>query len=457
MRCYGIARRLRKSQFATSCEKDWSVMVDRSVLVAVAVAILAGVACRGRQPGVETAAATYDGRITLGVFDRFNDAPSVAALGQVVAISWNARTEHASDVFVRVSTDAGATFGPPMRVNHLVKDANVSGEQPARIAVASGNVIHVVWPSRDQGRAVLRYASSTDLGRTFSKPSTIVGEREPGIRGWHSIAIGYDGGVHVLWLDGRNAAPAAPHQHSASDGQRSAAGTMKRQAPRQDLFHASWKDGGSRTETAVAANVCFCCKTAIATAGDRVYAAWRHIFPGSVRDIAVARSIDNGATFAVPARLSEDTWKIEACPDDGPSMAADSHGGIHVAWPTLVPGEPARKGIFYAALPHGAAEGATFSPRLRLDAGDADPAHPQIASDDHGNVAVVWDERVGDRRRIVLRRIASGAAAPAQIFDGVGLNYPAVAAAAGHWIVAWPVQTPEGLTMIEGRRIPFGN
>jgi hypothetical protein len=176
-----------------------------------------------------------------------------------------------------------------------------------------------------------------------------------------------------------------------------------------------------------------------------------------VRDVAVARSIDNGATFAAPARLSDDHWKIEACPDDGPSMAADSHGGLHVAWPTLVPGEPPRKGIFYASLPQGAAEGATFSARLRLDAGDADAAHPQIASDDHGNVAVVWDERVGDRRRIVLRRISSGAAAPVQIFDGVGLNYPAVAAAAGHWIVAWPVQTPEGLTMIEGRRIPFVN
>src|SRR5262245_2170392 len=122
-----------------------AVMLDRRIVIAVAVAILAGVACRGRQPGVETAAAG-DGRITVGAFDRFNDAPAIAALGQVVAIAWNARTEQASDVYVRVSTDAGATFGQATRVNHLVKDANVSGEQPARIAIATGNVIHVVWP-----------------------------------------------------------------------------------------------------------------------------------------------------------------------------------------------------------------------------------------------------------------------------------------------------------------------
>jgi len=428
-------------------------MVDRRVLAGVALAALSGIACQASPPAAKT---TDDGRITLGLLDRANDAPSVAALGKTVAIAWNARTELASDVYVRVSTDAGATFGPPTRVNQLVKDANLSGEQPARIAVASGNVIHVVWPSRYEGRAVLRYASSADLGKTFTKPVTVVGEQESGIRGWHSIAIGYDGGVHVLWLDGRNA---TPHQHSGSAGGRSSHAGMKRQAPRQDVFHASWKDFGSRTENAVVANVCFCCKTAIATAGDRVYAAWRHIFPGSVRDIAFARSTDNGATFGAPVRLSDDNWTLDACPDDGPSMAADAHGGVHLAWPTMVPGERPRKGIFYASLlttgPQGAGDAAAFSPRLRLDAGDADVAHPQIASDDHGNVAVVWDERVDNRRRIVVRRVGSGVAAPAETFEGVGVTYPAVAAADGQWIVVWPAQTPDGLTMIEVRRIPF--
>jgi hypothetical protein len=429
-------------------------MVDRRVLGGVALAALSGIACQASPPAAKT---TDDGRITLGVLDRANDAPSVAALGKIVAIAWNARTELASDVYVRVSTDAGATFGPPTRVNQLVKDANLSGEQPARIAVASGNIIHVVWPSRYEGRAVLRYASSADLGKTFTKPVTVVGERESGIRGWHSIAIGHDGGVHVMWLDGRNATPQPPHQHSGSSSGRSSHAAMKRQAPRQDVFHASWKDFGLRTENAVAAHVCFCCKTAIATAGDRVYAAWRHIFPGSVRDIAFARSTDNGATFGAPVRLSEDNWTLDACPDDGPSMAADAHGGVHVAWPAMVAGERPRKGIFYAALPQGASDGATFGPRLRLDAGDADVAHPQIAADDHGNVAVVWDERVDNRRRIVVRRVASGVVAPAETFEGAGVTYPAVAAADGHWIVVWPAQTPEGLTMIEVRRIPFAH
>ncbi len=187
----------------------------------------------------------------------------------------------------------------------------------------------------------------------------------------------------------------------------------------------------------------------IAAAGEHVYVAWRHIYPGSLRDIAVARSNDNGVTFGQPIRVSEDSWKIDACPDDGPAMVADGHGGIHIVWPTLVAGETPRKGIFYSAL---AAE--TFAPRLRLDAGDADPAHPQIAADYHTNTAVVWDERVGETRRIVFRPVTDGAAEPPQMFDGDGVSYPVVAAGEGYWIVLWSAQDANGRSVIEGRRIP---
>jgi hypothetical protein len=311
-----------------------------------------------------------------------------------------------------------------------------------------------VWPARRDGRAELRYASSTD-GRSFSKASTVAGEREPGIRGWHSMAIGHDGAVHVVWLDGRHAEPrpaGTPHRHS---GAKPAAGSSPRTAPRQDVFHAAWKGSGLRNENAVADRVCFCCKTAIVTAGERVYAAFRHIYPGSLRDIAIARSIDNGVTFGTPIRLSEDGWKIEACPDDGPSMAADTHGGIHVAWPTMVAGATPRKGIFYASLPEGATSEQAFTPRLRLDAGEGDAAHPQIGADDHGNTAVVWDEHLADRRRIVLRRVSAGKAAPPEHFEGAGVSYPVVAAAEAHWVTAWSIQGPNGRTILEVRQLPF--
>ena len=447
MRCYGIARGLRKSQLRARGDTLTRNMSSRAALITFAFAVVCASSCRGPAGSHPAVPASEPATLAFAIDGRTNEAPSVAAFDATVAVVWTARHDQGADIYISVSNDSGATFASPARVNDIEGDARASGEQPARVVVGRGNVIHVVWPTRRDGRAEIRYASSTDAGKSFSKAATIAGERETGLRGWQSVAIGHDGGVHAIWLDGRNATPrpaGSKHEHGKGG-----------ESPRQDVIHATWKGDGPRSERSVATHVCFCCKTAIATSGNRVYAAFRDIYPGSLRDISVARSTDNGATFQEPIRLSEDGWKIEACPDDGPAMAADSHGGLHVTWPTMIAGDVPRKGIFYASLPSPAAEGQKFSDRLRLDAGDGDPAHPQIASDDHGTSAVIWDERLGDRRRVVLRRVAEGKAAAPEVFEGPGLSYPAVAAAAGHWVAVWSAQGAAGRAVIEGRRLAF--
>jgi hypothetical protein len=391
--------------------------------------------------------------IELAVSGRSNSAPAVAGWGRMAAVVWTASTGTMSDIYASVSRDSGATFGAPIRVNDVEGDARASGEQPPRVVIGLGDVIHVVWPSRQGGESVIRYAASRDGGASFSSAVTVAGDKVSGPRGWQSVTLGHDGSVHVVWLDGRNAGSRGRGRSHASHhgGQHAKAKGTVDADPRQDVFHVTWKDAGVRSERLVASNVCFCCKTAVATSGDRVYAAWRHIYPGSIRDIAVARSTDNGRTFDAPTRLSDDGWHIAGCPDDGPSMTADAHGGIHVAWPTLVPGDTPRKGIFYSFR----AEGSDFTPRLRLDSGESAPAHPQIGSDDHGNSAIVWDELAGAERRIVLRRVTNGVPEPPEVFDGKGANYPAVAPAEGHWVLVWSAQDATGRPVIEGRRLAF--
>jgi hypothetical protein len=419
------------------CRLAWAL-----VLTAIAAS-----ACGGERSPAPPAASTTDvepSRIALSVEGRSNASASVAAFGQTVAAVWTASTDNTSDVYVSVSTDGGVTFSAPARVNAIAGAARASGEQSARVMVGYRNAVHVVWPAKHEGHTVIRYAGSKDGGRTFSPAVTVAGASLTGARGWHAATLGYDGGVQVVWLDGRNAAPMAhAHGKGASKPVRPAGG------PRQDIFHASWKGDARPVEHLIQSNVCFCCKTAVVASGEKIYAAWRHIYPGSLRDIAVARSTDNGATFGDPVRVSEDGWKIDACPDDGPAMAADGHDGIHIAWPTLVAGDTPRKGIFYSTL-----KGDTFAPRVRLDSGDADPAHPQIAADHHTNTAIVWDERTSERRRIVFRPVTDGAVAAPQFFDGDGVSYPVVAAGEGYWIVLWSAQDASGGSVIEGRRIP---
>jgi hypothetical protein len=380
--------------------------------------------------------------------ERSNSAVSVSAMGRTVAAVWTASTDLGSDIYISVSKDGGTTFSVPARVNDVEGDARASGEQAARVVVGVGNGIHVVWPSRRDNHSIIKYASSKDFGHTFTPAATIAGATLTGARGWHALTLGYDGGVQVLWLDGRFAPP-MKHRHGGPQ----AAAAMKAMraggGPRQDIFHASLAKDGTWSERSVASNVCFCCKTAIAAAGEHVYAAYRNIYPGSLRDITVSQSSDNGVTFGKPIRVSEDGWKIDACPDDGPAMVADGHSGIHIVWPTLLEGDPPRKGIFYATL-----AGEAFTPRLKLDAGDGDPAHPQMASNFHTNTAVVWDERLPSTRRIVFRPVTDGKAGPPQTFDGDGVSYPVVASTEGAWIVLWISQDASGRSIIEGRRIP---
>lgn len=65
--------------------------------------------------------------------------------------------------------------------------------------------------------------------------------------------------------------------------------------------------------------------------------------------IAFAASRDGGRSFSAPVRVSEDQWAIEGCPEDGPSLAVDRNGRVHVVWPTVVTehNEPV-KALFHA-------------------------------------------------------------------------------------------------------------
>ncbi len=183
-------------------------------------------------------------------------------------------------------------------------------------------------------------------------------------------------------------------------------------------------DGG-RTFAApvgVADATCQCCRTALTVADDgTVYAAWRHIFDGGERDMALARSDDGGATSGPPARVHRDGWAIDGCPHSGPAVTTDAEGAVHVAWAT---GAPGRMGVWRAVSTD---RGASFGEPSPLAA----PAPlGQVRAATVGGRAVF---AVEDPRTTTVAVVTVGAADTLRV-DGDAAD---LAAGPGGWHLLW--------------------
>jgi hypothetical protein len=398
--------------------------------------------------GALAGTASPAGPALLGVPGRHNEGAWIAAQGSFVAVSWAAQEKGDNpDVFVAVSRDGGMTFGAPSRVNRENGEAYVSGELPPRVALARSAVggdpgIVVAWTARLANTEV-RVARSRDGGRTFGSPEVLQAKDAPGDRGWHALTVDQAGRAHVIWLDHRGLAedwdaPPAPKPSAGTQPADEFAESMS-MASRSGIYYHG--EGQSRGEHMLAMSVCYCCKTALA-AGPKgaLYAAWRHVYPGSIRDIAFIASADGGRTFGTPGRVSVDGWQLDGCPDDGPAMTVGPDNRVHIVWPTVIGGTEPEGAIFYAS----STDGRAFGPRIRVPTlGSPRPTHPVLALDEAGRVVVAWDEMQGTARKVVVRTMTPDTkatatfGAPVVMGAGLSASYPALATSARGVLVAW--------------------
>ncbi|MGH9311433.1 MAG: hypothetical protein ACRD1U_18790 [Vicinamibacterales bacterium] len=392
----------------------------------------------GRQQPAHSPAPVH-----LGVQGRNNATPSIDALGEFVAVAWGAGTkEGGTDVFVAVSRDGGARFADPVQANATPGEARLGGEMPPRVRLrrargAADPDITVLWTARGEVTTI-KLARSRDGGRTFGG-AQILSAGKAGDRGWPALALDAAGTAHAIWLDHRGLADSRTGAHAHRTSAPSDGVAM---AQRSGLFFASAGPSGARGERELVKGVCYCCKTALAAGrGRAIYAAWRQVYPGNIRDIAFSASRDGGRTFSAPIRISEDGWEINGCPDDGPAMAVEDDGTVHVVWPTVMVSNGALEGALFHASTR---NGRTFTRRTRVPtAGSPKPSHPQLAIADGGGLIVAWDEVVAGRRTVFARTLTPKRAGemesgPLEILSGDRPGtYPALAAAAGSVLAAW--------------------
>jgi hypothetical protein len=347
------------------------------------------------------------------------------------ATAWISAPEGGSDGRLYVSVDGAA----PSELRDSLGPIEPHGESPPKIAYSSDGslaalyVVGKVAPGKRFPLGALRFARSPDGGRSWEHPVTITDDSAFGSHNFHALHIARDGTIYAAWLDGRGGQSHAFATRSEDGG--------KTWAPNHPISTGE---------------ACPCCRTALATApGGVVYAAWRAVLPGNIREIVVARSSDRGTTWSEPVRVQNDQWQVDACPHAGPALAVDSRNRLHVTWWS---GKEGAAGVFYARSDDG---GKSFAHVTPLGTAEfSQPAHVQLALGDSGVVAVAWDDGTLQTPRIALRISRDGGDdfSPTHYtsVEGRAASFPVLALNGKRLTVAWTEQSADYARTVAAER-----
>lgn len=339
---------------------------------------------------------------------------------------WVASTEPAethgsgpapSHIVLSWTADHGKTWARAASVLAEPEAVEANGEGRPKIAFGPGDDVYLTFtrPLEQPHTGYIRFARSTDGGRTFSAPVTVQRDLAPTGHRFDSIIVDSRGRIFVAWIDKRDLALAK---------------SEKRPYRGAAVYYAVSSDGGRSfgPDIRLADHCCECCRIALALTPDGgVLAMWRHIFEPNVRDHAVATLSASGKPGPV-VRATQDNWQIDACPHHGPSLAFDRQGGRHQVWFT---GAEEGGGLFYQATP----SGQRTSVPLRL--GGVRAEHGEVLAAGR-SVAIVWKEFDGDTTQ-VMARVQTGSGAWQQrslASSRGGSDHPHLASSgSGIWLV----------------------
>ncbi len=202
-------------------------------------------------------------------------------------------------------------------------------------------------------------------------------------------AHGYSGFVSLLpAADGFTAIYLGPPQKRTSETE--ADHTMTLGSVRFAL------DGSVKADAVADANTCSCCSTSIVQSGGTPLAAYRDRTAGEIRDISVVRLRDG--RWTAPKTVHPDGWNINACPTNGPALAA-AGSRVAIAWFTGA-GDVGR--VKTAFSEDG---GETFGAPTVIDGGRP-VGWPSTVLLEDGSAVVSWLETLGTGRgEIRLRRV----------------------------------------------------
>ena len=238
-------------------------------------------------------------------------------------------------------------------------------------------------------------STSTDGGRTWSKPFVPHRDNTQTEHGFVSLIPIPNGRFGAIWLDGRNMENMRQTEEHAPD------------SANMTLRYAAFDSAGNvLNEAQLDDRVCECCQTSAAVTSDGPIAVYRDRSATEVRDIYIVRQVNGSWTS--PRPVFADNWQINGCPVNGPSVAADGFR-VAVAWFSSVKDEPRVKIAFSQDA------GATFGPPIQVDDGKNVGRVDTLLLPD-GSALVVWLAGDVAGGEIKARRVrADGSIGPAAV------------------------------------------
>jgi hypothetical protein len=262
----------------------------------------------------------------------------------------------------------------------------------------------------------VRLSQSRDGGASWDAP--ITPHRDSGQAEHGFVALWPErGGTGAVWLDGRKLAL-----------------PPDRQKKEMMLVATTLRANGTLAgESTIDQRTCDCCQTAAAVTSNGPVLAYRDRSPDEIRDIYVVRRVRG--RWTTPVAVNNDGWHINACPVNGPALAAQG-SDVVIAWFTA-PNDSARVKVAFSED-----AGATFGRPIVVDGGNpAGRVDAMLLGDRRALVS--WIERTRGDTAAVMARVVSPAGprgAPVTIAASSAARasgFPRMVLAREHAIFAW--------------------